>query len=87
MSRREQQLRAGALECTQALAVLVQSATSLPAAANDAAVFHSIQESDAKALADIFGPMTRRQEGAMRAMAEYIHSVTTTGPPGDRSHQ
>jgi len=44
MSRRDQQLRAGALECIQALAVLVRSATSLPAAANDASAFRLVQD-------------------------------------------
>lgn len=81
MSRREEQLRAGALECIKALATLEHSAESLPREADDAATFYSIQAVDAEVLAKAFGPLTPRQQGAFRTLAEYIHFDITTGGP------
>uniref|UniRef100_Q47CJ8 Uncharacterized protein n=1 Tax=Dechloromonas aromatica (strain RCB) TaxID=159087 RepID=Q47CJ8_DECAR len=72
---------AGAKECVIALAKLEQSAENLPESANDGAVFAAIQSSDAEALVAQFGPLTQRQEGAFRTLAEYIHCLATTGTP------
>lgn len=77
----EDQRIAGAKECIAALVTLVQSANNLPEAANDSAVFASIQAGDAEALVSVFGPLTPRQEGAFRTLAEYIHCCETTGLP------
>ena len=81
MSSHEYERRGGALECIKALSVLVHSAEILPESADEASVFFSIQQSSAKALSDLFGPLTPRQEGAVRALAEYIHYCETTGQP------
>jgi hypothetical protein len=74
-------LIAGAKECVVALQCLLQSAKNLPDTADDAEVFYAIQSTDALALCAAFGPMTPRQAGAFRALAEYIHAVETTGTP------
>lgn len=71
----------GAKECIAALVKLEQSARNLPETANDGAVFSSIQSGDSESLASLFGPLTPRQEGAFRTLAEYIHSGITTGTP------
>lgn len=73
---------AGSKECIGYLARLEQSAENLPeSAANDAAVYAAIQSGDAEALIAQFGPLTPRQEGAFRTLAEYIHCRVTTGTP------
>lgn len=72
---------AGAKECIAALAKLEQSAENLPESANDAAVYAAIHSGDAKTLIAQFGPLTPRQEGAFRMLAEYIHCLFTTGTP------
>lgn len=71
----------GALDCIQALKKLELSAENLPSSADAAGIYFSIQKYDAKAVSDVFGPMTPRQEGAFRAMAEYIHTSITAGTP------
>jgi hypothetical protein len=75
------QKRIGALDCIQALKKLEHSAENLPSSADAAGIYFSIQKYDAKAVSDAFGPMTPRQEGAFRAMAEYIHASITSGTP------
>ena len=72
---------AGAKECLAALAKLEESAEKLPPEANDAAVYADIQSLDAEGLVAKFGPLTPRQEGAIMALAEYIHFNITTGRP------
>lgn len=71
----------GALACIAALATLEHSAENLPEECNDARVFMNIQLNDAEKIVSTLGPMTPRQEGAFRAMAEYIHKTITTGTP------
>lgn len=71
----------GARQCIEALLSLEQSATNLPDEADDAAVFFAMQAEAAKTLADQFGPMSPGQEGASRALGEYIHFCITTGRP------
>lgn len=72
----------GAKECIVYLARLKQSAENLPeSVANDAAVYAAIQSGDAESLVAQFGPLTPRQEGAFRTLAEYIHCRVTTGTP------
>lgn len=72
---------AGARECIEALKVLEHSAENLPAEADDINVFWAIQSGNAEKLVSLFGPLTPRQEGAFRALAEYIHYSITTGGP------
>jgi len=72
--------RRGALECMSLLRDLAASASSLPPNADDASIFYRIQSQDAAKLASAFG-LTPRQEGAFRALAEYIHVTMTTGEP------
>lgn len=72
---------AGALECIEALKALTHSAENLPAEADDADSFRGIQRANAERLVSLFGPLTPRQEGAFRALAEYIHYSITTGEP------
>lgn len=79
--RHANQRISGAKECVSALIELVQSANNLNDAADDAAVFASIQLGAAEKLAAVFGPLTPRQEGAFRTLAEYIHIIETTGIP------
>lgn len=69
----------GALACIAALANLERSAENLPDESNDARVFMDIQLNDAEKITSLMGAMTPRQEGAFRAMAEYIHTTITTG--------
>lgn len=76
----EQDRIAGAIECIASLAHLEHSAENLPES-DDAAVFYNLQSADAAKLASLFGPLTPRQEGAFRALAEYIHAGITTGQP------
>lgn len=76
---RESETIAGARECVAAMAVLESSAES--ATNLDATSYCKAQKGDAKTLASLFGPMTPRQEGAFRALAECIHVGITTGPP------
>lgn len=73
--------RNGAKDCITALLALEHSAENLPPSANDGAVYAAIQSGDAKQLIAQFGPLTPRQEGAFRALAEYIHTTLTTGQP------
>lgn len=72
---------AGAKDCIAALTKLKHSADNLPPAANYAAAFVAIQSCDAEYLTSLFGPLTPRQEGAFRTLAEYIHSSQSTGEP------
>jgi len=78
---------AGAKACMLALANLVTAAKGF----NEAGEKETIQEtaehyygerySDAKAFADAIGQLSPYQEGAILALAEYIHSSITTGEP------
>jgi hypothetical protein len=72
---------AGAKECISAMVKLEESIGHLPAEANDAAVLLNIEASDAATLVAQFGPLTPRQEGAFRAMAEYVHLCLHGGAP------
>ncbi len=72
----------GATKCIEALRALERSAENLPGDAfEDARAYYAVQSNDAEALVAKFGPMTPLQEGAFRALAEYIHSNITSGPP------
>lgn len=77
----DEQQRAGALECIEALKPLQHSAENMQIEANEGAIFADIQSGDAERLADKFGPMTPRQKGAFRALAEYIHHCSSSGTP------
>lgn len=71
----------GANECIAALMKLLQSANSVGPDTDDAETFMATKSEDAKNLVDAFGPLTPRQEGAFRTLAEYIHHTETTGIP------
>lgn len=74
----EESRRSGALTCLAALRQLLAAAEDMP---NDAAGFFSKQHDDAKAFAASLGPMPAFAEGAIIALAEYIHHWETTGGP------
>ncbi len=79
--------REGARAGMRAIAQLIKSAGEYydipePATKNEAAeAFHVRRLNDAKALANAIGPFTPFQEGAVLAMAELLHEMTTTGEP------
>jgi len=82
-----QEIAAGAAECVEALKQMKFSTQNLPEECNDEDdeisydVHYGIQASNAKALAAKFGPLTPRQEGIFRALAEYIHFSMLSGEP------
>lgn len=77
----EQERKDGAWECVRALMILQKSAENIPCEADDVAAFFSIQSDAAKALFEVFAPMTPRQEGAFRVLAEYAYENMTGGGP------
>ena len=77
----DKQMIAGALECIKALSVLEHFAENLPAEADEPAGYLAVQSEAAEILVKGFGPMTPRQQGAFRALVEYIHVSITAGRP------
>lgn len=80
--------REGAKACMLALAEMIQSAKAFndgdekQTNAEAAAHYYDARLRDAKTVADdIGGPRNPYQEGAIIALAEYIHSCLTTGEP------
>lgn len=71
--------RAGALACIAALRRLVEAASQ--PIGNKAADFFTKQHGDAQAFAASLGSMPPFAEGAIIALAEYIHETETTGTP------
>lgn len=74
----EESRRSGALTCLAAMRQLIDAAQDMP---HDAAGFFSKQHADAQAFAASLGPMPPFAEGAIIALAEYIHQWETTGGP------
>lgn len=74
----EEHRRAGAVSCLTALRQMIAGAQDMP---NDAAGFFSKQHGDAQAFVASLGPMPPYAEGALIALAEYIHHLETTGDP------
>ena len=72
---------AGALECLAQMQIIENTAENLGEEANAAAVWYGLQAKSGADLAAAFGPMTPRQEGAFRALGEYIHNVHEAGVP------
>jgi len=77
----EAQRIAGALDCLKHIRHIENVAEHMPEEANDAAVYYDLQAKAGFYLAEAFGPMTPRQEGAFRALGEYIHLVLEAGTP------
>ena len=77
----EAQRIAGALECLAQIRIIEHTAENLPKEADAGAVWFGMQEQAGADLAAAFGPMTPRQEGALRALGEYIHNVHAAGTP------
>lgn len=71
----------GASACIEALKILEHSAENLPEEAFDLEPFFRIESNAGRAFARNFEPMTHVQEGAFRALAEYIHCSIVTGTP------
>jgi hypothetical protein len=77
--------RAGAQASMRALAQLKNSAEGYsaspsPASNRDAAEeFYEHRINDAKAFSEAIGPLSPFQEGAVLALAEYLHEYFTTG--------
>ncbi len=71
---------AGALKCLDALRKLERAAESdnLDQTASD---FYAQNLSDARALVAALGPMSPELEGAIAALAEYIHNNIVSGTP------
>lgn len=78
---------AGALKCMDALRQMKQSAESFISSGQDDTVeaYFAQRLSDARALVAALGPMTPEQEGAIAALAEYIHSAEIDGGVPDVS--
>ena len=72
---------AGALECLAQIRIIEHAAENLPKEADAGAVWFGMQEKAGADLAAAFGQMTPRQEGALRALGEYIHNVHAAGTP------
>lgn len=82
MNRENEQMRIkGAMDCLAALRKIEASAENFPDSAHDIEGHMNIQSGDAKALMELFGPMTSYQQGAFLTLAEYIHFGITTGQP------
>ena len=77
----EEQRTAGALECLALIRVIEPTAETLPQEADAGAVWFGMQEQAGAYLAAALGPMTPRQEGALRALGEYLHNVYAAGIP------
>ena len=77
----------GAKACMRALAEMVKSAEAFndeadkPTSTEAAAHYFGSRLQGAKSIADAIGPLSPYQEGAIIALAEYIHSYFTTGEP------
>lgn len=76
----EQSRIVGARKCIDALRRLEQSAES-DVAEDTAAEFYAQRLADARSLVAALGPMTPEQEGAVAALAEYIHMSLSSGTP------
>lgn len=74
----EESRRSGALTCLAAMRQLLAAAEDMP---NDAAGFFSKQHADAQAFATSLGPVPPFAQGAIIALAEYIHHWETAGGP------
>ncbi|MBW7902934.1 MAG: hypothetical protein H3C26_15740 [Rhodocyclaceae bacterium] len=78
---------AGAKACMRALDEMIKSAEAFhdgvekSTEVEEAAHYYGSRLRDAKAFADAIGPLSPYQEGVIIALAEYIHSSTTTGEP------
>ncbi len=72
---------AGALKCMGALRKLEQSAEHGEDDDPTMAGYYGKQLADARALVAALGPMTPEQEGIVATLAEYIHTIATTGTP------
>jgi hypothetical protein len=84
----EQSRIEGAKVCMLALAKMIESAEAFNVSsekltnnAESAARYYDARLHDAKAVADAIGSLSPYQEGAIIALAEYIHSYFTTGEP------
>ena len=77
----EAQRIAGALECLAQIRIIENTAENLPEEADAGAVWYGLQAKSGADLAAAFGPLTPRQEGALRALGEYIHNVHEAGIP------
>jgi hypothetical protein len=71
----------GALAALAALRQLEQAADDIDYDDDSMRAFHLKRLTDAKAFAATFGPLTPEQEGALVAVAEYLHTLMTTGQP------
>lgn len=72
----------GAKACMWALADLVKSAEAFNRGTDESAEgYYGARFSAAKAVAAALGPLRPYQEGAIIALAEYIHLCQTTGEP------
>ena len=71
----------GALKAVDSLRQLEQATEDINYDDTTAATFHRKQLNDAKAFAASFGPLTPEQEGALVAVAEYLHTWMTTAQP------
>ena len=77
----------GAKACMRALTEMIESAEAFNVNsekltnAEAAAHYYDTRLHNAKAIADAIGSLSPYQEGAIIALAEYIHSYFTTGEP------
>jgi hypothetical protein len=78
---------AGALKCMNVLRQMKQSAESFISSGHDETVedYFAQRLSDTRALVAALGPMTPEQEGAIAALAEFIHSAEIDGGVPDVS--
>ncbi|NJD35366.1 MAG: hypothetical protein FIA96_11135 [Betaproteobacteria bacterium] len=72
---------AGAIKCMDALRKLEQSAEFSVDSDPTIAGYYGKQLADTRALVSALGPMTPEQEGIVATLAEYIHTIATTGTP------
>lgn len=78
---------AGALKCMDALRQMKQSAESFISSGQDDTfeAYFAQRLSDTRAMVTALGPMTPEQEGAIAALAEYIHYSEIDGGVPDVS--